>query len=282
MFVGLNKISHAPEGAAVQGKVVHAIVQMFKELLSELEWLASAEVEKAENEAAKAKKSTSKAKSKPKSSKPTNFKGAPTLGTLAAFLAGIINMLDAKLDANKAVFEGIAYCVIDRLGQGLFSTVFGHPRGSTLEAEILQSRTEDDIEDDEASSAQKKELVQKRVRMEAPYLIHLLTRIMAIAPAHLGAALTKAGKPKQANNKSNMKGALAITAKECLQSTLVNAMFGTEGMDENDPFMDCLKMPLPGNATIPMPKVKEQRVGEWFKGEIWNMLGWEILSRSEG
>ncbi|KAK4504700.1 hypothetical protein PRZ48_002661 [Zasmidium cellare] len=285
IFVGLNRISHSPEGSVVQGKVVHAIVHMFRASLAEFEWLASAEVERSDNEAtsSKGKKAaSSKAKSKAKGLKPTNVQGSSSLNALAGLLSNIIGLLDSKLDANKAIFEGFAYCVLRRLGRHLFTTVFGHPRAPTLEAEILQSR--DDIEDDESTpSPQEKELQQKRIRVEAPYLIHLLTRTMAIAPSYLGAALTvKTGKPKQAHNKAAMKGALAITAKDCLQSTLVNAIFGTEGMDENDPFIDCLKMPIPGNVTIPVPKVKEPEMGEWFKGEMWNILGWEILSRTDG
>lgn len=280
IFVGLNRIGHVPEGSVVQGKVVHAIVRMFRDTLGEFESLASAEVEKSDSEAA-VSKGKSKAKSKAKTTKSTTTQGLSTLNALASFLSNVVGLLDSKVDANKAVFEGLAYCVLRRLGRHLYSTVFGHPRASTLEAEILQSR--DDIEDDETTpSPQEKELQQKRIRVEAPYLIHLLTRILSIAPAHLGAALTKTGKPKQAHNKAAMKGALAITAKDCLQSTLVNAIFGTEGMDENDPFIDCLKMPVPGNATIPVPKVKEPEVAEWFKGEMWNLLGWEILSRTDG
>lgn len=287
IFVGLNRISHVPEGSVVQGRVVHAIVQMFRDILSQFEWLASAEIEKAENELAnlKAKKGpTGGAETKATSAKSVAVQGSPSLNALTALLSNIIGLLDSRVNANKAVFEGIAFCILHRGGRRLYSTVFGHTRASTLEAEILQSRAIDEIEDIESMpSKQEQELEQKRIKMEGPYLIHLLTRIMTITPTYLGAAIsTKTGKPKQANNKGSMKGALAITAKDCLQSTLVNAIFGMEGLDENDPFIDCLKMPVPGTATIPVPKVKGPEVGEWFKGEMWKLLGWEILSRIDG
>ena len=43
---------------------------------------------------------------------------------------------------------------------------------------------------------------------------------------------------KHLKNKNNsMKGALTIKAKERLQRTLVNCVFGTEGNDKDDPMM---------------------------------------------
>lgn len=267
-----------------QAKVIHAIVVMFKDILSWFDKLALAELKKSEKDATSSKAknaSSSKTKAKSKPSKSTSLQKSPVVNLLTALLSSIIDMLNSKLDANRAVFEGIAYCVLDHLGRRLFSTVFGHDRAPTIEDEILQSNVVDEIVDDESTPPrQKNEMLKKAMEIEAPYLIHLFRRVMAVAPAHLGPIInSKSGMPKQATKKGSTKGVLAITAKDCLQSTLVNAIFGTEGMDENDPFMDCLKMPLPGNATIPMPRLKEQEVDEWFKGEIWNMLGWEVLSR---
>ncbi|KAI7363852.1 hypothetical protein KC336_g21538, partial [Hortaea werneckii] len=120
----------------------------------------------------------------------------------------------------------------------------------------------------------------QQAKLEAPYLIHLLARLMNAAPAHLGAIIsTKTGKPKQANNKGSMKGALVLAAKDRLQRTLINCMFGTEGVDAQSPLMDCLKMPMAPSTPLPMPKVKEAEVQEWFKEEVWRLLGWEVLSK---
>ncbi|KAK1057698.1 hypothetical protein LTR33_013574 [Friedmanniomyces endolithicus] len=104
---------------------------------------------------------------------------------------------------------------------------------------------------------------------------------MAAAPRHLGANISaKTGKAKQSDNKCSMKGALALHAKDRLQRTLMNCIFGAEGLDEEDPFMDCLRMPsVTGQLHVPMPKVKDVEVQDWFKGEVWRLLGWEILSK---
>jgi hypothetical protein len=30
---------------------------------------------------------------------------------------------------------------------------------------------------------------------------------------------------------------------------------------------------------VTVPRVKEVEVGEWFQGEVWRLLGWEVLGR---
>jgi hypothetical protein len=36
-------------------------------------------------------------------------------------------------------------------------------------------------------------------------------------------------------------------------------------------------MPSAGGSGFTIPRVKEAEVGEWFQGEVWRLLGWEVL-----
>ncbi|RMY44038.1 hypothetical protein D0865_10827 [Hortaea werneckii] len=280
LISGLTRLSNTADGAEVQGRVTHAYVRMFCKLIGALEEASSREITKP-LAGSEERPSTSKGKKKSEHAKPANLKDRPTLNALTVFLCGILDLLDPKVEAHGSLFEGFAYAVLNKLGSRLYTLIFGHARAPTLEAEIARANELDEVDDSlQRSTPHRNEVELQQAKLEAPYLIHLLARLMNAAPAHLGAIIsTKTGKPKQANNKGSMKGALAFTAKDRLQRTLVNCMFGFDGVDEQSPLRDCLKMPAAPDTPLPMPKVKEAEVQEWFKEEVWKLLGWEVLSK---
>ncbi|KAI7544688.1 sure-like protein [Hortaea werneckii] len=283
LISGLNRLSNTADGAEVQGRVIYAYGRMFSELIEALGEASSREITKP-LAGSEERPSTSKGKKKSEHAKPANLKDRPTLNALTAFICGILDLLDPKVEAHGSLFEGLAYAVLNKLGSRLYTLIFGHARAPTLEAEIARANEPDEVEDpSQTSIPHRNEVELQQAKLEAPYLIHLLARLMNAAPAHLGAIIsTKTGRPKQANNKGSMKGALALTAKDRLQRTLVHCMFGTEGVDDQSPLRDCLKMPAAPDTPLPMPKVKEAEVQEWFKEEVWRLLGWEVLSKEGG
>jgi hypothetical protein len=267
------------------GHVVYAIVVMFKDFLQDFQLLSAHGIKRIraeEAQAAAAKSATSsKAKCKGNRVKAQNVKADPTLSMYTLFVEGILDKLDPKLVGNRDIFEGACYCTLQQIGDRLYKVTFGHSRGSDLEQEIIQGATTYSADDDAAGdNAQSPDDEHDQIKLEAPYLIRLLNHIMAAAPEHLGAA-NKTGRAKQGTNKSANKNNLVISAKECLQRTLINCTFGTEGMDEEDPFVESLKMPPAVEATLPMPKVRETDVLEHFTGEIWQRVGWEILTKDD-
>ena len=38
-------------------------------------------------------------------------------------------------------------------------------------------------------------------------------------------------------------------------------------------------MPALSEVAVPVPKIKEPEVFEWFNEEVWRLLGWDILSK---
>ena len=285
LLVGIGRISQEHNSNGVVCYVIYAYAQMYGKLLSCLEMVSIAEVTKIASSESNpgTQKQISLSKAKLKQPKQANIKDHETLDLIAKFLCGIIESLDPKLPAHKALFEAFAYTTLSKLGARLYLLVFGHARGPSIEDEIAISNEPDEIEhtsNNTASDLRAQEL--KAGKLEAPCLIHLLTRIMNAAPAHLDAiVMTKAGKPKPAY-KGSMKGAMTISAKERLQRTLVNCMFGEEESVADDPFRDCLRMPAMNGKALPVPNIEEPEVQEWFKEEVWRLLGWEILSSENG
>lgn len=286
LLVGHGRISNVAGGNEVKGHVVYAYVQITETSVSTMTELAKAEVERLQQEAALAadRPSTSKGKAKRVADSTVRQRKNAVLSTISSFIAGCIGLLDAKMESHKPLFEGLSYVLIEKLATCLYTLVFGRARGETIEEDIAASAQPDDIEDpDRTPAASPDEMKIKVAKLEAPYLVQILTRLMQTAPIHLGAAnKTKTGKPKGSIKQAPSKDNLAITAKERLQSTLVNCMFGARDGEEEDPFLDCLRKPTPGDSLPPLPAVKEAEVQDWFKEEVWRLLGWDILSRDGG
>lgn len=281
LIAGISRISYVADGAEATGHVVYSYVQMYQRLLDCLQMLSVFEATRMAGEERKADASrrSSPSKSKTKQPKQTNIEESAALSLMTNFLCRTVDGLDSKIDAHKSVFEGFTYVALDKLGGKLYHLVFGHERGPTIEDEIAASNDSDEIGDAvDTGTLTQREQQMRAAKLEAPYLIHLLNRIMNAAPAHLDAVVKhNNGKPKQAC-KGSMKGAIAVAAKERLQRTLVNAVFGEESNAGDDLFKDCLRMPSI-SGPLPMPKAKEPDIQEWFKEELWRLLGWEILSR---
>ncbi|PIA99657.1 hypothetical protein CB0940_02433 [Cercospora beticola] len=312
-YTRLGKTQPQSPGSSVPGKVTYAMVVMFRKLVEQLTVLSDRGATKKENvddnvlastnaRPSTARPANSHAKggiSRPSTARPSSPKKAkaktparaknpkdervkenPVLALYTTFLGKVIDMIDPKMESNHALFEGFTYCVLNHLGKRLYTIVFGKSRAPTLEAEIKQGI---DGHPDETSpdpiSAPELTHEQKQTRLEAPYLLHLLNRVMIAVPAFYGNVhgIKNSGKTKNVN-KAPAKNTLAISAKECLQRTLVNCMFGTEGVVD-DPFKEYLRMPGPGEATMTVPKIKEVDVTKHFQEEVWRCLGWDILAK---
>ncbi|KAM3422631.1 hypothetical protein BST61_g120 [Cercospora zeina] len=324
-YTRLGKAQTQAEGIFVPGNVTYAMVVMFKTLLQHLTTLSDQAVAKREdtdNDATvagsnarpstarpasthakstssrpatarpsspKKTKTKSKALARPKNPKDEKIKEHPVLAPYATFLGKLIDMIDPKTESNHALFEGFSYCVLDHLGKRLYTIVFGKTRAPNLQTEIEQSIYLPEEQQQQQQQTLSHE--QKQVRLEAPYLLHLLNRVMMAAPAFYGnvhgiknSSSSSNNKTKSINTKAPAKNTLAVSAKECLQRTLVHCMFGTEGVVD-DPFKEYLRMPGPGESsggTLTLPKVKEVDVSEHFKEEIWRVLGWDILAKEGG
>ncbi|EME86135.1 uncharacterized protein MYCFIDRAFT_82074 [Pseudocercospora fijiensis CIRAD86] len=274
VIVAYSKLSPS---SGIAGKATHAVVLMFKDFLRDFELVSVGETKNAPDSDRDASASLpTKPKGKAKAGHFTNIRSTPRLSLYANFLASTIDRLDPNNEMHKALYEGFAYCLLERLGDRLYTTVFGQRRAPTLEDEILRGAAVDTSNEGEAAkhSSSTSECEETQMRLEAPYLIHLLNRLMLSAPEFLGSS-----KGRKNNAKSATKMSLSLSARESLQRTLVNCVFGVREEGDDDLFKECLKMPHARMDSIPLPKIKEANVQDWFKDELWRLLGWEILAK---
>lgn len=284
ILAGLQKLVRLDSSDSLKGQVTYALVRMYETILAQFDPVSQEKtLEESAGPTTDPKTSTSTAKAKSKGGPPrVNIKDIPTLNALASLLSGIIKQLDPKQDPHKDIFEGFLFCVLSKLGDRIYTINFQRPRAADIMSE-LEAASSLDEEDIEPTPSPPFPAAVRQAQLEAPYLLHLLKQSLALTPTFLSptASTSKSTKPK-ANPKpgSISKATLGLAAKERLQATLVSAIFGLESVDEDsDLFVESLRMPMAGGGNVTVPRVKEAEVGEWFQGEVWRLLGWEVLGK---
>jgi hypothetical protein len=297
ILAGSQKLLRMPGGEALIGKVTYALVQMYGKLLTGFETISRAETsaDTPTEQTTDGKPPSAKPKLKAKGgAHRVNIRDVPAMNALASLLSGIMRQLDAKQDSHRDIFEGFVYSILSKLGNRVYTVNFSQPRAASI-AEEIEAKLNSDDPDPESNNATKDHISTRQAHLEAPYLLHLLKQSLALTPSFLSSLSptnpketsttnpnsNKPSKPKPKPG-SITKTSLSLAAKQRLQSTLVNAIFGPEGIDEDsDLFLNGLQLP-PAEAcggTVSVPRVKEVEVGEWFQGEVWRLLGWEVLGR---
>ena len=280
ILAGLQKLARLDSSDILKGQATYALVRMYERILASFDHVSKEEVlAETTDPIADLQTSSAKPKLKSKGGLPrVNIKDVPTLNSLASLLSGIIKQLDPKQEPHKEIFEGFFFCILSRLGDRIYPVNFLRPRAASIMEELETASSAD-----EDASLNRVSIPARQAQLEAPYLLHLLKQSLALTPSFLNSTASTSKNTKAKLNPkcgSVTKTTLSLAAKQRLQATLVNAVFGLEGIDEDsDLFIESLQMPAASGGTLTVPRVKEVEVGEWFQGEVWRLLGWEVLGR---
>jgi hypothetical protein len=221
-------------------------------------------------------------------------------------LALLSHLTPSRQSTHTALFEGMMYLLLERTGRRLYLLTFNRERGLTIEEEMIDGNP--------SPAAEIGTIEHQGISLEVKFLVGLLERGMSLAPGFLGSVSgvqsgTKASRGgATAGSKQNSKGtggtSLTFSAKQMLQRTLVECMFGstttnvededTEGEDDlggggggrsggsgkvgNNEFIELLRKPMLVGPLPQVPRVEEVDVPEWFTGEVWRLVGWDVLS----
>ena len=168
----------------------------------------------------------------------------PIIMKLCKLVMTLLSNLDPTKSTHKNILEGSLYHLVTRVGKALESfTIGGRPYGIQRDANSFFTAASDA----EAFEAQ------------APYLIWMLNCT-------------------QRFNSRIKLSTNAIDAHIRLQNTLVRAVFGEQA---NAIFEPALEPPQsPPNYEI-MTDIDTQigvtDIRDWFKGEVWRLIGWDML-----
>ncbi|ORX94716.1 hypothetical protein BCR34DRAFT_219572 [Clohesyomyces aquaticus] len=269
LLVGLGKLVLGDIEGRLSGPVIYETVKMFKKVLDVM-------TDTARSAASKSSASVSNQTSS-RTKPPAKNKETVQCRTIAQFLNAIMSYLDKNDPVHRHMFEGFLFILFERVSSRLYYCTFGHdPKLLADQEHIL-----------DPDSIPKKDGADLPVQLEIPSLINVFERALSLAPHHLNSrpssSTSKSQKSRSASTARYLaykglpldrKMPLSIQAKERLQRTLVQCMWNEE---EDDEFADVLRMPVRWGSLPNAPKIGDRDVTDWFKGEVFRLVGWDIL-----
>ncbi|EXJ75169.1 uncharacterized protein A1O5_01865 [Cladophialophora psammophila CBS 110553] len=197
-------------------------------------------------------------------------------------LVKMITALDVSSDAQCELLEGYLCTILDHVGSSLSLLVFTDSTGISKEQPgLLAPCGLLDVAHIDRGSA------VGTATAEGPYLIWILRKAMEFLRAN--------------SQKMSEKSLLLFAVQECdskavaddkglrrriedtLQNTLLRGVFG----DDDDTFYSSLRREDEEEENEELTKMtegikKSECSPEWFIGEVWEHLGWDILSGRRG
>lgn len=278
VLVGLTRLTESTDDPRLSSLVVCELTDMFKAVLVAIESVARQTAQKVPTQTVEPKRAKDKAPAK------VVNESVPARA-LAHLLIGLLGFLDKTNTVHQQIFDGFVYLLLERVGRRLFYCTFGRHRSSTVEGDI-----EPIPEPTSPEEAQKREVEALGTHLEVKALILVLERAMGLAPNHMNPQTSNVGRSQKKlgrtlslkNLPAASKARLSPVAKERLQRTLVACMYGDKADDE---FLDVLMKPMPSmrlSSLQNVAKVEDKDVEEWYKKEVWRLVGWDVLAKESG
>jgi hypothetical protein len=273
VLIGMSKLHDADADTRLSSVVICELVGMFDAALRSIEISA--------RQTAHSFISQPTGSTTGKSSKTSvrQVKESVPARAVAHLLIGYLGLLDKTDPIHQKLFDGFTFMLLEHIGKQLYYCTFGQHRNTIIENNILpvaQARIPEIVVGQEIEAL--------AVRLETKALVLILERAMGLAPNHMNHKnLNRTGRTLSLRSLSTAsRTRLSPLAKDRLQRTLVACMYGTKPQDE---FLDVLTKPLPPMRLGSLPntsKVEDAEVNEWYKQEVWRLVGWDILAREEG
>lgn len=264
----LHRIIGSPEENQGRGQLIYYLVCLFQSTMTALAQnctAASAEANEKENPPQETPNSDkvplryrrskpAKAKAKAKAPLTSKTSNANIINEVAQQLTNTLcsmaRSLDLKQTPDQEIMQGILFIAIERVGKILALLTFNNrnkPSDGILGRNPPQGLT----------AMKEESMTPEMVQLEAKYLIIFLQQILGHAFTE-----TDATQPEFLRN-----------SKLRFQKTLLQAVFGKE-----DPlFKRGLGRPQTPPALSSKGGQLSQGFSEWFTGELWRLIGWDIL-----
>jgi hypothetical protein len=284
VLVGITTMMDASRDDRLPGLIICELAETFKTALLAIE-------QSAHQTANSFSSTSSSASAPPKSSKSKATTGVVkesiAARSLAHFLISLMGLLDKTNTIHQRIFDAFAFLLIERVGKRLNYCTFGRHRSENIEACLTPLP-----ESTDSAAKAKQNTEALGIRLELKALVLILERAMGLAPHHMNPPTSKAAKNSNANRIGRTlsmktlpaapKGRLSSLAKDRLQRTLVTCMYG---QNQNDEFLDVLTKPIPSmriGTLQNVAKIDDKDVEQWYKEEVWRLVGWDIMARETG
>lgn len=184
-------------------------------------------------------------------------------------LVSLIATLDSKRQADQDIQDGFLYFVLTKVGALMKSFVFG------LEGNGLLTEGIDLVFDRGLPGSNKVSESTRAMRAisesQAPYVVWILENAMVTVAQPFGAPITPSSQGRI------RQGILSEKAKVKFQHTLLKSVLGSQAED----FTDSIQQPRnPSVDLSSMPMALQPGIVDWFKAEVWRIVGWDLLKDS--
>ncbi|KAF1349343.1 hypothetical protein EJ07DRAFT_169408 [Lizonia empirigonia] len=278
VLVGLGRMADHSDSQRLSNLVVCELADMFKTVLVAIESVAHKTAQQRPLQGAESKRAKDMANAK-------TMKESVPARALAHLLIGLLGFLDKTNPLHQQLFDGFVYLLLERVGRRLFYCTFGRHRSHTVEGDVEPIPEPKSLEE-----ITKRDTEALGTHLEVKALILVLERAMGLAPNHMNAQIASVNRNQNRvgrtlslkNLPSASRARLSPVAKDRLQRTLVTCMYGNKVDDE---FLDVLTKPIPSmrlGSLQNVARVEDKDVEEWYKKEVWRLVGWDVLAKERG
>ena len=212
----------------------------------------------------------------PSSKSPPPFTAPPESAlTLCELTITMMRCLDVTIPSHMEVLEGFLFLLLKRVGQTLKVFVF--------EDGILQDPKFNGI----GSTAPNGPAINHQViEARAPCLIYLLEQaqsFMLTLNSQPQAIPNSTELPQKPTNPSSTPSSPTLSnhAYIRLQHTLLTAVFGDQARSDFQAPFTPPNAPIGENVTTKFSEgIRAEGVRDWFKQEVWRIIGWDALTRA--
>lgn len=272
----LSSLSGTEQGVHDTGQVTYHIVCLYDAVMTALQKHCQATAER--NADAKPNAKSTKQKNSTKSLRTKTARNpGPSLSTpeddvpaqISQLLGAMALTLDISLGEHQELLEGFLSILLTRVGKLLCLFVF---QDLQLRPDLYADPTKIPFPEG-LMGADLSETTLLAAQMEAKHLIWPLERILALLDTGSSGSATL---PET----FHCRARFVSTIKDRLQSTLLQAVFGTDQPFFREPLRrgvqpDFLPESLQG------PQGPEKLGPGWFVQEVWRLLGWEMLRKRD-
>lgn len=283
LLQGFGKLNKTTESRKYQGQLTYSFVKLFGDTLASLHTVSVIQTQSQARQDIRPPTDKGQAETTHQSDPKTTNNDTNLYIHLSQLLVTMIAALDLAKPHHINILEGFFYLLLQRVGKILYTFVFNEE-----ESPILASRNaeQENLQTHGIEVTRNEASKTRAMHVEAKHLIWILERAMSFV--HRQQVIPPPRKPPKSKiknpsttitptlpNRHSAKPTLSEHAKTRLQNTLLKGVFGVD----SEEFKNGLKMPTRAEMDLDMdlPTVAEEDVAEWFKGEVWRLVGWEIL-----
>lgn len=279
LLESLHKIENSTEGPLFRGQVIYGCVEIFRDLLQHVCTLSVLHADHeltlplAHNSRRTRTRIGLRTELPQQSSSSMETSGS--IWKLCSLLLTLASKLDINRSSHNEILEGLLYFLISRVGAALKIFVFendypedflGVPSSGSQVTAIHPDYEQD----------------RRNAKTQAAYLVYLLDRLILFAGEGSRNASHSSSSTPATLPFGIAQQKLANIPRSALQDTLLHVIFGASA--EPTDFCDALIPPAPPEENLRhdvadklLRESEEGGVEDWFKREVWRVVGWDVL-----